>query len=275
MVRGNDRIWDIGATVLVLLSGVFVLLPIFWVFLTAFKSEIDVYELSVVFRPTLKNFGEIFTNSQFGLGGALVSSLIVSFSTIAIAIPISTMGAYSFVRFRMIGGRAAFFSVLATQFVPAVVIIIPFFLLARDFGMLDRHLTLVVINLAIVTPFAVWMIMGFIEGIPLDTEESAMVDGASRWRVIKDIVIPMAAPGIITAAIFAFILSWNEFLFALMISQQDLRTWPITLALFSDEQGVRWEYLSAAGVIAMAPMFILALLIQKHFVKGMTMGAVR
>ena len=275
MVGGNNRLWNAATTGLVILSGVFILLPIFWVFLTAFKSEIDVYDLSLLFAPTLKNFREIFTNPQFGLGGALTSSLIVSFSTIAIAIPISTMGAYGFARFRMVGGRMAFFSVLATQFVPAVVIIIPFFLLARDAGMLDRHLTLIVINLAIVTPFAIWMIMGFIEGIPLDTEESAMVDGAGRWRVIWDIVIPMAAPGIITAAIFSFILSWNEFLFALMISQQDLRTWPITLALFSDEQGVRWEYLSAAGVIAMAPMFVLALLIQKHFVKGMTMGAVR
>ncbi len=142
MVRGNQRFWDYGATALVILSGIFVLLPIFWVFLTAFKSEIDVYELSLVFKPTLKNFGEIFTNPQFGLGGALVSSLIVSFSTIAIAIPISTMGAYSFVRFRMVGGQAAFFSVLATPFVPAVVIIIPFFLLARDFGLRDRPVTL-------------------------------------------------------------------------------------------------------------------------------------
>ena len=274
-MRRQDRYWTLATNALVVLAGVFILLPIVWVFITAFKPQQEVYRLSVVFEPTLQNFAEIFRNPQYRLGDALLSSLIVSTFTVLIAVPIATLAAYGFTRFRMQGGRVAFFTILATQFVPAVVIIIPYFLLARDLGMLDRHVTLILINLSIVTPFAVWMIMGFIEAIPIDTEEAALVDGSTRWQVIRNIVLPMAAPGIITAAIFCFILAWNEFLFALMISQQFMRTWPVALALFNDESGVRWDYLSAAGVIVMLPMFVLAMLIQRHFVQGMTMGAVR
>ena len=154
-------------------------------------------------------------------------------------------------------------------------IVLPFFVFYRDLGLLDSRLGLVLIYLSLLMPFAVWMIKGFIDGIPLDTEEAALVDGSSRLQVIRNIVLPMAMPGIITASIFCFILAWNEFIFAIILTTKEAQTMPVGLALFSTEEGVRWELLSAAGIIIMLPMFILALLIQKHFVKGMTMGAVR
>ena len=130
-------------------------------------------------------------------------------------------------------------------------------------------------NLAIVMPFAIWMIKGFIDGIPMDTEEAAMVDGSSRLQVIRNIVLPMAAPGLLTSAIFCFIIAWNEFLFALILTNKEAVTLPIGLALFKGEEGDLWNLLSAAGIIIMAPMFVLALAIRKYFVQGMTMGAVR
>ncbi len=168
-----------------------------------------------------------------------------------------------------------FVMILATQFVPAVVIVLPFFLMFRDLGILDTRLGLIIVNLSIVMPFAVWMIKGFIDGIPMDTEEAALVDGSTRWQVIRNIVLPMAAPGIVTAAIFCFIIAWNDFLFALILTTNEAVTLPVGLALFKAEEGDLWNLLAAAGIIIMVPMFVLALIIQKHFVQGMTMGAVR
>ena len=119
------------------------------------------------------------------------------------------------------------------------------------------------------------MIKGFVDGIPLETEEAALVDGSTRLQVLRRVVLPMAAPGIITAAIFAFIISWNEFLFALILTRRDAVTLPVGLQLFNGQEGMQWNLLSAAGLLIMAPMIVLALLVQKHFVQGMTMGAVR
>ena len=171
--------------------------------------------------------------------------------------------------------RLMLVTILATQFVPAVVIVLPFFLMFRDWGILDTKLALILVDLAIVMPFATWMIKGFIDGIPIDTEEAALVDGSTRLQVIRNIVLPMAAPGIVTASIFSFIISWNEFLFALILTRRDAVTLPVGLQLFNAEEGILWHLLSAAGLLIMAPMILLALLVQKHFVQGMTMGAVR
>jgi len=204
-----------------------------------------------------------------------MNSTIVAFVTVLLAIPIATMAAYSFSRFRLRGETLMLVIILATQFVPAVVIILPFFVMFRDIGLLDTRIGLILVNLSIVMPFAIWMIKGFIDGIPLDTEEAAMVDGSSRIQVILNIVLPMAAPGLLTAGIFCFIIAWNEFLFALILTNKNAVTLPIGLALFKAEEGDLWNLLSAAGIIIMVPMFVLALIIRKYFVQGMTMGAVR
>ncbi|MYI67287.1 MAG: carbohydrate ABC transporter permease, partial [Boseongicola sp. SB0673_bin_14] len=205
----------------------------------------------------------------------LFNSTFVALVTVIIAIPIATLAAYSFSRFSMRGETMMLVIILATQFVPAVVIILPFFVMFRDIGLLDTRTGLILVNLAIVMPFAIWMIKGFIDGIPIDTEEAAMVDGSSRLQVIRNIVLPMAAPGLLTSAIFCFIIAWNEFLFALILTNKEAVTLPIGLALFKGEEGDLWNLLSAAGIIIMAPMFVLALMIRRYFVQGMTMGAVR
>ena len=259
---------------LILIAISVMLVPILWIFMAAFKSHVDVYQLKLFFTPTFENFGLVF-DAPYELGDKLFNSTIVAFVTVVFAIPIATMAAYSFSRFRLRGETAMLVVILATQFVPAVVIILPFFVMFRDVGLLDTRLGLILVNLAIVMPFAIWMIKGFIDGIPLDTEEAAMVDGSSRMQVIRNIVLPMAAPGLLTAGIFCFIIAWNEFLFALILTNKDAVTLPIGLALFKAEEGDLWNLLSAAGIIIMLPMFVLALVIRKYFVQGMTMGAVR
>ena len=272
--KQKRRIASAMQVALILIAIFIMLVPILWIFMAAFKSHVDVYQLKLFFTPTFENFGLVF-DAPYELGDKLFNSTIVAFVTVVFAIPIATMAAYSFSRFRLRGETAMLVVILATQFVPAVVIILPFFVMFRDVGLLDTRLGLILVNLAIVMPFAIWMIKGFIDGIPLDTEEAAMVDGSSRMQVIRNIVLPMAAPGLLTAGIFCFIIAWNEFLFALILTNKDAVTLPIGLALFKAEEGDLWNLLSAAGIIIMLPMFVLALVIRKYFVQGMTMGAVR
>jgi multiple sugar transport system permease protein len=272
--KQKKQLMNVFQVTLIVIAILVMLVPIAWIFLAAFKNHIDVFQLKILFAPTLENFRSVFEPPYY-LGRKLVNSTIVAFVTVLIAIPAATMAAYSFSRFRMVGETAMLVVVLATQFVPAVVIILPFFVMFRDLGLLDTRLGLIIVNLAIVMPFAIWMIKGFIDGIPLDTEEAAMIDGSSRLQVIRNIVLPMAAPGLLTAGIFCFIISWNEFLFALILTNKDSVTLPIGLALFKAEEGDLWNLLSAAGIIIMVPMFVLALIIRNYFVQGMTMGAVR
>ena len=272
--RRRKQVMNAVQMALILIAILIMLVPIAWIFMAAFKNHIDVFQLKLFFTPTLENFGTVF-EPPFFLGHKLMNSTIVAFVTVVFAIPIATMAAYSFSRFRLTGETTMLVVILATQFVPAVVIILPFFVMFRDIGLLDTRIGLILVNLAIVMPFAIWMIKGFIDGIPLDTEEAAMVDGSSRLQVIRNIVLPMAAPGLLTAGIFCFIIAWNEFLFALILTNKDAVTLPIGLALFKAEEGDLWNLLSAAGIIIMLPMFVLALIIRKYFVQGMTMGAVR
>ena len=275
MVNGSkNKFLDFLQILVILLTAVFILVPIYWIVSGAFKHQVDIFQLKLLFTPTLENF-EIIFRSPYNLFDKLVNSTLVALSTILIAIPIATMAAYSFSRFRMKGERLMFVTILATQFVPAVVIVLPFFILFRDLGILDTRLALVLVNLSLVMPFAIWMIKGFIDSIPLDSEEAALVDGSSRFQVILNVTLPMALPGVITAGIFCFILAWNEFLFALIITTNKAVTLPVGLSLFHAEEGVLWHLISAAGIMIMLPMFVLATIIQKHFVQGMTMGAVR
>lgn len=272
--KQKKRLVNAVQMALILVATFFMLVPILWIFMAAFKNHIDVFQLKLFFKPTLENFVAVF-ELPYDLGNKLLNSTIVAFFTVVFAIPIATMAAYSFSRFRLKGETAMLVTILATQFVPAVVIILPFFVMFRNIGLLDTRVGLILVNLAIVMPFAIWMIKGFIDGIPLDTEEAAMVDGSSRLQVIRNIVLPMAAPGLLTAGIFCFIIAWNEFLFALILTNKYAVTLPIGLALFKAEEGDLWNLLSAAGIIIMVPMFVLALIIRKYFVQGMTMGAVR
>ncbi|MCY4542611.1 MAG: carbohydrate ABC transporter permease [Rhodobacteraceae bacterium] len=268
------KFWRTVQTLIIVIAAAVMIVPIVWIFMAAFKSHVDVYQLKLLFKPTLANFAAVFAE-PYKLGDKLINSTIVATVTVVIAIPVATLASYSFSRFRLRGETTMLVMILATQFVPAVVIVLPFFVMFRDVGLLDTRTGLVLVNLAIVMPFAIWMIKGFIDGIPIDTEEAALVDGSTRMQVIRNIVLPMAAPGLITSGIFCFIIAWNEFLFALIITNKDAVTLPIGLALFKAEEGDLWNLLSAAGIIIMLPMFVLALIIRKHFVQGMTMGAVR
>ena len=259
----------------ILLGMLFLILfPILWMALTAFKRPVDLFELTLVFTPTLDNFRTIFAH-PWNIGQTLLNSTVVAGLTVLVSVPASTLAAYAFSRFDMPFKGALFFTILATQFIPAVVVVLPFYLLFRDLDLLDTHLALVIVNLAIVTPFATWMLKGFLDAVPTESEEAALVDGATRLRVIWDVVVPMIWPGVAVTAVFCFILTWNEFLFALILTRDDAVTLPVGITRFRTERGDLWELIAAAGILISIPMFLLASVIQRHFVRGMTGGAVK
>ena len=248
--------------------------PILWIVLTAFKARPDVYQMSVLFTPTLQNFVAAF-EAPYVLGDRLLNSVLVTLGTLVIAIPVSTAAAYAFSRFRFPGGALWPLGLLSTQFLPPVIIIIPLFIVFINLRMLDTRAALIIANLSFVIPYATWMIKGFIDALPLDMEEAGQIDGASRLRVLWDIVVPVALPGIATATIFSFVVSWNEFFYALVLTRDTAITMPVALMGVRTDQGIVWEVMAAMGLVIVAPMLLIARFIQKFFVKGLTSGAVR
>ncbi|WP_127115163.1 carbohydrate ABC transporter permease [Shimia sediminis] len=248
--------------------------PILWIMLTAFKPLSDVYTMALFFEPTLDNFRQIFERPFF-LGSKLTNSVIISTFTVLIGIPCALLAAYSFSRFPFRNKKLMFFGVLATQFVPPMVVILPIFLMFRTLGLLDTKIGMIWINLSIVLPFSIWMLKGFVDSIPVEMEEAALVDGASRFRVIKDIVLPVCVPGLFITGIFCFIFSWNDFLHALILTRKEAVTLPVTLGSFLTEEGERWELMAATGTIILLPMFAISYFIQRHFVHGATSGSDR
>jgi len=270
-----DRVgWGIVRVLGLLATIIFVFLPVVWLALTAFKYARDAYSTSLFFTPTLENFQAIFSPPN-SFGPLTINSVLVSAATVAIAIPIAAMAAYAFSRFQFRGKNALLVSVLSVQFIPPVVIVLPFFTVFRDLRLLDTRTALVILNLSFVTPFAIWMIKGFIDSLPGEIEEAAMVDGCNRLQLLRYISLPLIMPGIITSAVFAFIQSWNEFLFALVLTRKEAVTLTVGLMGLNAERGIIWEQMAAAGLIIMVPIFALSLTIRKHFIQGITMGAVK
>jgi ABC-type glycerol-3-phosphate transport system permease component len=253
-----------------------IVLPIVWMAITAFKLPRDVYSLdaALVFTPTVDNFRTVFAH-PWNLGNKIANSILVAAGTVVVAVPMATLAAYAFSRFDFRFRQTLFLLVIASQFIPAAVVVLPYFLMFRDLGLLDTRTALVLINLSIVLPYAVWMIKGFIDAVPIEIEESAMVDGAGRFRVLAGIVVPAALPGIITAAVFSFTLTWNEFLFALILGKQDALTLPLGIVGFRTERGDLWELMAAGGLIITAPMFMLSLMVHRQFIGSLTAGSVR
>lgn len=268
------RFWAAVEIVVLLLIASLVLFPIVWMVATAFKNPADVYQYTLSFTPTLDNFRVIFSE-RWNIGKNILNSTIIATSTVVIAMPIAVMASYAFSRLQFPLKRTMFQWILLTQFIPAVAIVLPFYVMFRNLGLLDTYYALIIVNLSIVLPYGIWTIKGFIDAIPVEAEEAAIVDGASRFRMIWDIVVPMAWPGIMTAAIFCFILTWNEFLFGYLLSRQDVVPLPVGIISFVLERGTVWELVAATGIIITIPMFFFALMIQRHFTKGMNLGAVR
>ena len=266
-----------GMLFLVSLCAVLIwVFPVAWGLLTSFKTERDVlaYPPEVIFPPTLVNYHDVF------FGGAsivpnLVSSLIVSGLTTALTMLFAIPAAYALARLDLPWKRASGFWVLATQMLPPVGLVIPYFLLLQRVGWTDTYHGLVLVYLTFALPFAIWLLVSYFEEIPREMEEAALLDRAGRLRALWHVILPQAKGGIAVTVIFVFLNSWNEFLFAVVLGGNNVR--PVTVAMFNfiSLEQTQWARLAAAAMAGMAPVIVLGLIAQRHIVKGLTVGAVK
>ena len=262
-----------GVSLVFLLAWAF---PILWSVLNSLKTEQDIlaYPPKLVFAPTLAAYRDVL----FGSGSILPnlwSSFVISAGTTVLTMLLAIPAAYALARLRVPGQRFAGFYILASQMLPPVGIIIPYFLLLRNIGWLDTYQGIIVIYLSFSLPFAIWLLVSYFEDIPLEMEEAAALDGASRLRTLWRVIIPQVQGGIAVTVVFVFLNAWNEFLFAVVLSGNTVR--PVTIAMFnfvSVEQTL-WAKLAAVSVLAMLPVIVLGIVAQGHIVKGLTVGAVK
>jgi len=262
---------------LVLFIGIFfALFPIGWTFSTSFKTFKEYYTFPPVWiphYPTLNNYKYILFTWTSGLKYLLNSTIIASLNTVLVLL-ISIPAAYGIARFR-IGYENLSFWVLSQRMLPPIAVVIPYFLLFKKLGLIDTYLSLIIVYLPFNIGFAVWLLIGFFEDFPKDVEEAAMIDGCSRLDAILKVVLPIIAPGIVVCAIFCFIFCWNEFMFALILTRETAKTVTAQLAAFQSPTKIMWGEMSALVVLAIIPVLILALSVQKYLVRGLALGAVK
>ena len=250
--------------------------PVIWALLTSFKTERDVlaYPPTVIFEPTLANYRDVLFGSASILPNLLSSTIVAGASTL-LTLVLAIPAAYALARLELPGKRASGFYVLATQMLPPVGLIIPYYLMLQKVGGLDTYAGLIAIYLTFSLPFAIWLMVSYFEDIPREMEEAALLDRAGRLRALWYVILPQVRGGIAVTTIFVFLNAWNEFLFAVVLGGNRVR--PVTVAMFnfiSVEQTL-WAKLAAGAMLAMAPVILLGLLAQRHIVKGLTVGAVK
>ncbi len=252
-----------------------ILFPPIILFLTSIKTEVDALSFPPkwIFKPTLGNYREIFKTSS--LARYMLNSLIVASVNTAVSLALGSMAAYGLARFRFKGSENLSFWILSIRMMPPVAAIIPIYIIMKKIRLLDTPWALVIIYLTFNLPFVVWMMKGFFEDIPREIEESALIDGCSEFEVFRKMAIPLVAPGLAATAILIFIFSWNEFLFALILTGTKAVTLPVGIIGFMKETGINWGYMTAGGVLALVPVIIFTILVQKHLVKGLTLGAIK
>lgn len=273
-----NRRWSRQA-VLYVFAGLLVsvwVFPVLWALLTSFKAERDVlaYPPTIVFAPTLTNYREVLFGASSILPN-LWSSIVVSCFTTALAMLISVPAAYALARLKYPGRRASGFYVLATQMLPPVGLIIPYYLVLQRTGGLDSYTGLVAIYLTFSLPFAIWLMVSYFEDIPLEMEEAALLDRAGRMRALWHVILPQVRGGMAVTTVFVFLNAWNEFLFAVVLGGNRVR--PVTVAMFNfiSVEQTQWARLAAGAMVAMAPVILVGLFAQRHIVKGLTIGAVK
>jgi multiple sugar transport system permease protein len=250
--------------------------PVLWALLTSFKTERDVlaYPPTVIFTPTLANYHEVLFGASTILPN-LWSSLVVSVWATVLTMLFAVPAAYALARLRYPAKRASGFYVLATQMLPPVGLIIPYYLVLQRIGGLDTYGGLVTIYLTFSLPFAIWLMVSYFEDVPYEMEEAALLDRAGRLRTLWYVILPQVRGGMAVTTVFVFLNAWNEFLFAVVLGGNKVR--PVTVAMFNfiSVEQTQWARLAAGAMVAMAPVILVGLFAQRHIVKGLTVGAVK
>lgn len=260
-----------GSVVIVILF----LMPFVWMVLMSFKTRLQTFAIPpvVFFKPTLENYRDLFARGVFG--HYFVNSLLTVLASVALSLVIAAPAAYGLARFNFRRKKDVAFWILSIRMAPAIAVVIPYFLIGSLLGILDTRLVLVISYLSFNIPFAVWMLRGFIEEVPVEVDEAAMIDGCSRFGAFVRLILPLTANGLAATSILCIIQSWNEFTFALFLTTTNARTLPTIVTQFLTFQGVVWGEMAAAATITTIPVVVFALLVRKHLITGLTFGATK
>ncbi len=256
---------------------VLVLFPFYWMTITSFKNEDQMRSLVSMFWPSpavLENYYQLLTKTDFTIW--FRNSAVVAVSSTLLATAIGTIGAYALARLRFLGRAFLSSTVLITYLVPPAILFIPLYAQIRTLGLSDSLAGLIATYPSFTVPFVTWLLMGYFESIPVELEEAAMIDGATRFRAFRVIILPLAAPGLLAAGLYAFTQAWNEFLYALVfITDVKQRTLPVGISGFITGDVYGWGYLMAGAVLTTLPVIVVYIYLQKYMVEGLTAGSVK
>jgi len=249
--------------------------PYLWMIMTSFKSRVDAFSIPPVwlFKPVINHYIVAFIEKNFTKN--LINSLIISLSTVGISLAIGVPSAYAFARYKLSGDKNIFFYILTTRMSPPVAFAVPLYILMAEFNLIGTHLAVIIAHITFNLALVVWIMRGFFEAIPIETEEAALVDGCSKMQVFRLISLPLARGGLAATAILCFIFSWNEFLFALVLSGE--ASTPLTVAIpgLVTTRGTFWGQIAAVATVITLPVIVFSFIVQRHLIRGLTFGAIK
>jgi multiple sugar transport system permease protein len=266
--------WTLRYLVLVFVL-IFFAFPVFWIVSTSLKAPEEYTHSPPIYipaEPHLDNYVRAMGNA--GGTQALRDSLVIGIAATLLTLLLGVPTAYSMARFDT-GGPNFSFWILSQRMMPPVAAVLPIFILYRNVKLLDTHLGLILLYTVFALPLCIWMMRSYLQEVSVEVEESARIEGASQWQVWRYITLPLVAPGLSATTIFIFIFAWTEFLFSLVLTRSSVLTLPVLVSRFFGTQSYEWGVASAVSVIATLPVIILSLFVQRHFVRGMTLGAVK
>jgi len=259
-----------------LLIMLFLLFPFYWTFITSIKPTEELYSATVTYWPRNPTFGayvRLFADIDFFR--PMSNSFIVAMSTTLVSLFVSTLAAYAFTRYKFPGRRFLMAMFLTNNMFPVVLLLLPLFAIMRNIGLLHTPMALILAYTTFTIPFSIWLLNGYLRDLPISLEEAAMIDGASRGQAFLYIVLPVLRPCLVATGVYIFMTSWNEFTFAVMFTNPDSRTIPVTLRNLIGQLGVQWDLITAGGIITIIPVCIMFFFAQKRLVEGLTAGAVK
>ena len=264
-----------GYYIVLSISSIIFVVPPLWIVYTSFKPRLLTFSMPPVwlFKPTLQNYIDLIQKNNL-LKYFSNSLIIVGVSTI-LAVVLGSLAAFAFSRLKIRRKNDILFWILSTRMIPPVVTLIPVFILVQNIGLYDSYFIMILIYTSISLPFAIWIMISFFNDIPIDIEESAMIDGCSKFESFWRITLPLSKTGMASTALFLFILLWNEFLVALILTSQKAMTLPIMTTGFISAKGIMWGEMTAAATIIIIPVIIFIMITQKYLVRGLTFGAIK
>ncbi len=250
------------------------LFPIYWLFMISFKTPEEIFASPPVWYPASIQFDNFAVLFRDGDAVTVWNSLFIAGTSTVLALFFGTLCAYSLARFRTGGDNLAVW-ILSQRMVPPIAVVFPLFLLYVWLGWVDTYHGLILLYTAFNLPYVIWMMRGYIEDIPAELEESALVDGCTRWQVLVRVVFPMVRNGLFATAVFTFVFAWNDFIFALVMTRSEVTTYPVQVSHYFGAQSNFWAKIAAMSVLGAAPVFIAVAFLQRYLVRGISMGAVK